>query len=266
MSYILAKDISRWQGPWQDTGEPIVFIKMSGGDDGLYMDGQATANYESAVQAGKAVGGYHFIGWRVGAEQEASYFLRSMSPLAENDVYALDVEAIPTGVDPVSYTRDMATYIHDHINVWPLVYMSLSTLNSYDWSSVLNNCGLWLADWAVSPDATIPTHYMYVMQQYSDGPNYDHDAWFGTIEQFKAYGYHAPQPTPEPLPEPQPTPVLPPDPVPTPQPIPPVPAPTPVVVPNPIPEPVVVVNPKQSLLRRFVAFTNKLIDKLIGDY
>jgi hypothetical protein len=33
-----AKDISRWQGTWQDTGEPIVMIKMSGGDAGLQED------------------------------------------------------------------------------------------------------------------------------------------------------------------------------------------------------------------------------------
>ena len=48
---IPAKDISKWQGNWQDTGEPIVLIKMSGGDQGLYMDSQAAHNYDSAVAA-----------------------------------------------------------------------------------------------------------------------------------------------------------------------------------------------------------------------
>lgn len=214
MSYTLAKDISQWQGNWQDTGEPIVLMKCGGGDNGLYFDSKCTEDYSGAIAAGRAVGLYWFIGWAAGAEQEAEFMLRAVSPLAENDVYALDIEkgqdAIPNNA--VQYVTDMVNYIHDRTGVWPLLYMSLSTLNSFDWSSLLKNCGLWLADWAVSPDANIPTSYTYVMQQYSDGPNYDHDAWFGTVEQFKAYGYHVPAPQPTPAPvepsvqEPAPTP------------------------------------------------------------
>jgi hypothetical protein len=237
MAWTKAKDISRYQGAWQDTGEPIVLIKMSGGDDGLYMDSAATSDYESAVAAGKAVGGYHFGGGVQSAEAEAAFFLKAMSPLAENDVYALDVEAhLATRSDVVAWVADFCTYVHSHINVWPLVYMNLSTLQAHDWSPVLTNCGLWLADWAVSPDANIPTHYTYVMQQYSDGPNYDHDAWFGTVEQFKAYGYHAPTPAPAPAPVPQPAPAPQPEPIPAPTPEP-APAPEPVPQPDPIPTP-----------------------------
>lgn len=193
-----AKDISQWQGNWHDTGEPIVVCKMSGGDAGLYMDSKATENYEGAVASGRAVGGYHFIGWVMGAAQEASFFLRAMAPLAENDVYALDIEngqvAVPANAP--AYVMEMVNYIHDRIGVWPLVYMNLSTLNAHDWSAVLANCGLWLADWAVSPNDNIPTTHAYVMQQYADGPVYDRDEWFGTVEQFKKYGYHAATPAP----------------------------------------------------------------------
>lgn len=227
MAWTKAKDISRYQGAWQDTGEPIVLIKMSGGggDDGLYMDSQAASNYQAAVAAGKAVGGYHFGGGAMSAEAEAAYFIKAMSPLAENDVYALDVEAaLASRPDVVGWVSDFVNYVHDHINVWPLVYMNLATLQAHDWTPVLNDCGLWLADWAVSPDANIPTIHTYVMQQYSDGPNYDHDAWFGTVDQFKAYGYHTPKPqdaTPgslPPQPEPTPAPVSEPTPEPAPAP------------------------------------------------
>jgi len=214
MSWTKAKDISRYQGNWQDTGEPIVMIKMSGGDDGLYMDSQAAGNYSGAIAAGRAVGGYHFAGG-TNPEAEAAYFLKAMSPLAENDVYALDWEI--QHPDPVGWCKDFMLYIYDQIKVWPLIYMNLNTLNSYDWSPVLTNCGLWLADWAVSPDANIPTTKIYVMQQYSDGPNYDHDAWFGSVDQFKKYGYHAPTPpapNPEPVPAPSPqNPIAPAEPV-----------------------------------------------------
>lgn len=201
MAWTKARDISRYQGNWQDTGEPIVLIKMSGGDDGLYMDSQATSNYKAAIKAGKAVGGYHFGGGVQTAEVEAAFFLKAMSPLAQDDVYALDVEAhLASRADVVTWVQDFVNYVHNHIGVWPLVYMNLSTLNAHNWSAVLKNCGLWLADWAVSPDATVPIHYVYVMQQYNDGPSYDHDAFFGSVAQFKAYGYHEPKPVPTPTP------------------------------------------------------------------
>lgn len=217
-----AKDISQWQGNWQDTGEEIVLIKCGGGDKGLYYDPKCTENYNGAVADNRAVGLYWFIGWSAGPEAEAAFMLRAVSPLAENDVYALDIEngANPIPANAVQYVAGMVDFIHDHTGVWPLLYMNLATLNAFDWSPVLANCGLWLADWAVSPDANIPTHYTYVMQQYSDGPNYDHDAFFGSVDQFKAYGYHAPQPAPEPTPpvaQPQPEPpAVQPEPVPAP--------------------------------------------------
>lgn len=198
MSWTPAKDISQWQGNWQDTGEPIVFMKCGGGDAGLYYDAKCTENYNGATKAGRAVGLYWFTGWQLGAEQEAAFFLKAVSPLAENDVYAIDIEKaqVPVPANAVQYVTDMANYIHENTGAWPLLYMNLSTLNQFDWSAILKNCGLWLADWAVSPDANIPTHYTYVMQQYNDGPNYDHDAFFGSVEQFKAYGYHAVKPAP----------------------------------------------------------------------
>ena len=202
---IPAKDISRWQGNWQDTGEPIVMIKMGGGDAGLYMDSMASQDYNGAVKAGRAVGGYWFAGWG-DPIAEASYFLRCMAPLAENDVYALDAEAIPAGVNPVAWSQSFINHIYDAIGVWCLIYMNFATLKAYNWDSVLTNSGLWLADWAVSPNDTIPTNHTYVMQQYSDGPSYDHDEWFGTIDQFKAYGWRAAKPAPVSAPSPTPAP------------------------------------------------------------
>lgn len=209
MAWTPAKDISQYQGAWQDTGEPIVVMKAGGGDNGLYFDADCTANYNGATGAGKAVGLYWFIGWLAGATQEAAFFLKGVQPYAVGDVYALDIErgtvAVPNNA--VAYVTDMVNYIHDNTGVWPLLYMNLSTLNQFDWSSLLANCGLWLADWAVSPDANIPTSATYVMQQYNDGPNYDHDAWFDTVAVFKEYGFKTPVANPVPAPAPTPVPV-----------------------------------------------------------
>jgi Glycosyl hydrolases family 25 len=273
---IPAKDISRWQGTYSETGEPIVMLKIGGGDDGLYYDSQATNNYNQAKAHGHHVGGYWFIGWVGGAAQEASFFVKGMQPFAENDVFALDIESgsVPVPANAPDYVSQMVDYIHAQSGVYPLLYMNLSTLNAHNWDSLLQKCGLWLADWAVSPDATIPTQHTYVMQQYSDAPGYDHDEWFGTLAEFDAYGYHAPaapsaptpQPAPAPLPSPtpDPTPVPTPDPTPTPDPAPqpdPTPAPTPDPTPSPAPAPKPTPEPTPPAK---VSFLQSVIDAIVG--
>jgi len=156
--------------------------------------------------------------------------------------------------------------VHNAIGVWPLIYMNLNTLNSFDWTTVLNNCGLWIADWNNDPSGTVNTTHTYVMQQYSDGPNYDHDSWFGTVDEFKAYGYHAqpaqtqpaPQaPAPVPVPEPAPTPpvVTPP----TPQPVPPTPSPAQGGTPAPEPMPAPVAS---NWLTKLLQWINSLLAKI----
>lgn len=200
----LAKDISRWQGTYTNTSEPIVFVKISGGDQGLYVDPQAANNYNQVTAHGHAFGGYHFAG---GGDPtaEANFFLDAMKPWKPGEVPALDWEI--QHADPVGWCLTFVNRVHAVAGAWPLVYMNLSTLMAHDWTPVLKNCGLWLADWTGSPNANINTgKYTYVMQQYNDGPGYDRDIFFGTVEQFKKYGWPAPAPTPAPTPAPAPAP------------------------------------------------------------
>lgn len=256
-----AKDISQWQGAWQDTGEPIVMIKMSGGDAGLYYDNKATQNYYGAKNSGKVVGGYHFAG---GGDPvaEAHFFIRAMSPLAEDDVLALDWEV--SHPNPVEWCRQFIQVIKDETGVIPLIYMNTSTENAYDWSPVIaQNVGLWLADYRYTPDQNCPIRHWptYVMHQYTSTP-YDRDAWFGTIDQFKKYGYHAvneaapqPEPAPAPSPEPQPVPEPTPPPQPAPDPVPvPEPTPSPAPEPNPTPAPSPTPTPVPSRFSLIVLF------------
>lgn len=242
MSYILGKDISQWNN-YVPGSEDFVMIKMGGGDAGIYMDSKAALNYGNAVNDGKVVGGYWFAG---GGDPvaEADYFIRCMSPLAENDVYALDWEI--TNANPVAWVEAFVNEVHAKIGVWCLVYLNISTTNAYDWSPVLNNCGLWLAAPSFTFDQNAPVNHVYVMQQGAIVGGIDSDAFFGTREQLQAYGWHAtptpaptppvptPAPTPTPEPSPSPVPVPTPEPVPTPSPVPtPLPTPTPIPVPKP---------------------------------
>lgn len=199
---ILFKDISQWQGDYNmgANPDPAIAIKMGGGDAGLYMDSKANANYGHAVAAGKIPIGYWFAG---GTDPiaEADYFLRCMAPLAENDVYALDWEV--GNPDPVGWCAAFVNHIHDKIGVWPLVYMNMSTANAHDWSPVFNNCGYWCAAPSFSFDATLPVKYPQVAQQGPIVGGVDTDAFFGTIDQLKLYGWHStPTPAPDPIPSP----------------------------------------------------------------
>lgn len=234
MSYILFKDISQWQGNYDmaSNPDPAIAIKMSGGDAGLYYDSHAALNYAHATAAGKVVIGYHFAGG-LDPTAEADFFIKAMSPLAENDVLALDWEI--QNPDPVGWCTTFVTHVHDVTGVWPLVYMNMSTANAHDWSPVFNNCGYWCAAPSYSFDDVLPVKYPQVAQQGPIVNGVDTDAAFVTIEELKEYGYHAthtsqPAPTPVPVPEP----AAPPAPEPVPDPIP---SPAPPVVQPPVTTP-----------------------------
>ena len=237
MSYTLARDLNEYH-PYIGQGEPIMLLKMSGGDglsQPLYYDAKASANYAACQRDGKAIGLYHFAGGK-DPIVEADFFIKACSPLAENDVLALDIERGQAWnlitPDGVAWALTFVTHVHDTTGVWPLVYMNTSTLQSRDWSTVLTNCALWIADYRYSPDQDVPTGRPYLIHQYADTPD-DMDAVFCDIETFKKYGWHSSIPVPVPTPaviEPVPAP-------PTPE-VPPVviPAPTPVTTPVIVPQ------------------------------
>lgn len=274
MAQTPAIDISQWQGDIDFGGvpQPIVIMKMSGGDDGLYLDKKANQNYYRAKAAGKAVGLYHFAGAGDPAA-EADFFLRACSPLDPDDVLVLDWEVQHS--DPVGWCRAFINYIHDRTGVWCMIYLNISTTNRYDWSSVMANSGLYIAAPSFGWDDPIPVPYPVIMQQggYIQDPgisgNIDSDMFFGTIDQFKAYGFHdaAPQPAPTPTPEPTPAPT--PDPTPDPSPTPsPEPEPSPDPSPEPTPEPVPVPptpDPQPTgFFKQFLDWLANLIKSIFG--
>lgn len=247
MAHIEVIDVSQYQGniSWGAVDRPIAIIKMSGGDAGLYTDSKANANYYGAKAAGKLIGGYHFAGGG-NAINEADFFVAAMSPLEENDVLVLDWEI--EHPDPVGWCNAFVDRIHERTGIWPLFYTNGARLIAHDFSSVRAKCGTWVAWYGRDPEGNLPIPGNYVMHQYTSAGGVpgiagrvDLDAWFGTLEQFKKYGWHAPvttPPVPVPQPVPPPTPVPdPPAPTPTPPAPVPVPTPPPVVTPPAPPEP-----------------------------
>ena len=239
-------DISRWQGDYNmNDGNEIIVIKMSGGDDGLYLDSKANRNYYAAKNAGKAVGMYHFAG-ATDPVGEAHFFIRAVSPLEQNDVLILDWEVHHP--NPVEWCRVFIQTVKDETGVIPMIYMNTSTENNYDWSPVIQqNVGLWVADYRFQPADNVPIRHWptYIAHQYTSSP-LDTSEWFGSKEQFQKYGYQVPQPETPPTPSPAPEPAPQPEPVPQPDPTPPAPEPTPAPetpITNPVPPVTVTVTP-----------------------
>lgn len=214
---LYGKDISVYNN-YSPGDEDFVIIKMSGGDAGLYYDSKATVHYNTAKGAGKVVGGYHFAG---GGDPvaEADYFVGAMSPISDGDLFALDWEIQHN--DPVGWCLAFVNHVHDRAGVWPFIYLNISTTNSYDWSPVLKNCGLWLAAPSIAYDANALISHTYVLQQGPIVGGIDQDVAFMSRDQLLKYGWHAAQPAPAPAPQPAP------QPTPTPQPQPPAPTPPP---------------------------------------
>ena len=251
MADIRFHDISYAQGEYNMDGDssPIVFMKMSGAYTGSktpYYDVQAARNYNNAVRLGKVAGLYHFAG---GGDPtaEADFFIGACSPLAENDVLILDYElgaADNPPANPVAWCQTFVDRVHERTGVWPLFYTYRAFLTSHDFSGVLRNCGLWVADYTVPPEGTVPCGHPYIIHQYQGSP-LDTNACFIDLDTLRKYGYHANQPTPAPAPAPAPSPVPPPapnppkpDPQPTPEPTQPIPNPSPQPNPEPTPTPV----------------------------
>lgn len=258
---ILFKDISYAQGVYNMDGnpDPAVMMKMSGfytGSKQPYYDAQAARNYNNAVAAGKVPMMYHFAG---GADPvvEADWFVKACSPLAPGDIMALDWEIEHDNAE--GWIRAFVEHVHAITGAWPWIYMDMDRANRYNMPDVWANCGFWCASPSFGFDATLPVKIPQIAQQGPIVGGVDTDAFFGTIEQLKKYGYQGgPQPAPSPVPVPEPTPLPLPEPEPTPEPTPePVPEPQPEPTPEPTPEPPT--GPNASFLALLAAITSAIL-------
>lgn len=259
MAFTEAIDVSNYQRniDFGAVPQPIVIMKASEGTS--FLDPYLFQNYDRAKhQHGKAVGMYHYA--RGGDPiAEANWFISCCQPLEQFDVFALDWEI--QHPDPVGWCAAFVNHVHDLTGVWPLIYMNGSTLNAHNWDGIRANCGTWVAWYDRDPNEDLPVSGIYVMHQYTSqggvpgiAGNVDMDAWYGTVDQFKAYGWNATPPAPQPAPAPTPEPA--PIPVPTPIPVP-VPEPTPTPTP---PSDIDVEN--NGLLKQILAILQALRDKI----
>ena len=270
----VGNDVSQFQGQidWNTykNNSNFVIIRSTFGNG--YYDSWFAHNRDEARRVNLPRGFYHYCYPEYNsAVDEAEWFSKALYDLQEGELLFLDFEENYNG-DVVAWCKEFLDNVSNNFNgIKPLIYLDQSRAGLYDWTPLVNaGYGLWIADYTYDPNvynAEIGKFPFAAFQQWENNETVpgingyvDADEFFGTVEQFKAYGYKTPQPIPTPVPQPVPTP----EPIPTvtgstnPTPLPTITTSTtqPVVTVTTPPSPIIVVPPKVSWLR-------ELIDKIL---
>lgn len=141
-------DVSSYQDGIDLQAVPCDFAIIKATEGTNYVNPSCNAQWDSA--GGKLKGLYHFASG-TDAIAEADFFVGSIANYVGHAILVLDWEAyaIACGTD---WAWTWLSRVHDRTGVWPLIYMSNSVVNEYDWSTVAQNCGLWNAGYYAGYD------------------------------------------------------------------------------------------------------------------
>ncbi|WP_200849495.1 GH25 family lysozyme [Enterococcus sp. CSURQ0835] len=181
----------------------FVLIKATGGMG--YVNPACDEQFQSAVNAGKLVGIYHYaheIGFQGTAEQEARFFLDNIRGYIGKAVLVLDWES--DNKNDVAWAKRWLDIVASEAGVKPLFYTYTGVLNSFNFSSIANaDYGLWIAAYGAdnaingylqpSPPA-VPYWSNIAMFQYSSntylsgwGARLDANVFYGDADTWNAY-------------------------------------------------------------------------------
>ena len=139
-------DISSWQ---RDINLSVVkadFVIVKATEGIGYVDKSCDMLFQKALSLGKKLGFYHFARPTTNNDpiREADFFYESCKGYFGKAIPILDWEA--ENKQNVAYAKAWLDRVYQRSGVKPVIYMSESVVNSYDWSSVANaDYGLWVA-------------------------------------------------------------------------------------------------------------------------
>lgn len=214
-------DISHWQNGFSDfSGVDFAIFKATEGIN--YVDNCCDKFYQQAKKQGKKLGVYHFARPDLNsAEAEANFFVGNVKGYIKEAILVLDWEPGGGQISNVAWAKAWLDKVYSLTGVKPIIYMSQSPENSYDWSSVANaDYGLWVAKYGANngQQGTQPTikHWkFYALWQYTSkgrisgyNGDLDLDVFSGDTSAWDKYagGSGSVTPTPAPTPTPTPTP------------------------------------------------------------
>lgn len=138
-------DISAYQAQLDLRKVKSDFVIVKATEGLTYKDSCFDRFIKTALKLGKCVGFYHFARpERNDAIKEAHAFYAKIKPYIGKGIPFLDWES--SGKSNVAWAKKWLDEIHRMTGVKPLIYMSESVANRYDWSAVVKaGYGLWVA-------------------------------------------------------------------------------------------------------------------------
>ena len=120
-----------------------VIIKATEGK--TYINTHCDSEFQEAYKLGKKLGVYHFArNTNNTAEEEANFFIGQTKGYVGKAIPVLDWEDSDTS--DVAWALKWLQIVEKAYGCKPMIYMSESVVNRYDWSKVANgNYGLWCA-------------------------------------------------------------------------------------------------------------------------
>jgi len=199
-------DISNWQRDLDLSAISFDFLIIKATEGIGYINPSCDAFFQKALAMKKPIGFYHFARPINDAVTEADFFVENTRNYFTHAIPVLDWEAENRW--DVAWAKRWLDEVTRLTGVRPMIYMSESVVNSYDWSSVVNaNYGLWVAKYLdYVPDANydmsnagkvpeVSCWPFYCMWQWTsvgrltgyDG-NLDCDVFYGDVETWNKYG------------------------------------------------------------------------------
>ena len=137
-------DISKWQSGIDLSAVNADFVIVKATEGIGYVDKSCDGFFQKALSLGKKLGFYHFARPTNDPVREADFFYENCKGYFGKAIPILDWEA--ENKQNVAYAKAWLDRVYQRSGVKPVIYMSESVVNSYDWSSVANaDYGLWVA-------------------------------------------------------------------------------------------------------------------------
>ena len=139
-------DISSWQRDINLSAIKADFVIVKATEGIGYVDKSCDMLFQKALSLGKKLGFYHFARPTANNDpiREADFFYENCKGYFGKAIPILDWEA--ENKQNVAYAKAWLDRVYQRSGVKPVIYMSESVVNSYDWSSVSNaDYGLWVA-------------------------------------------------------------------------------------------------------------------------
>lgn len=195
-------DISSWQGNIDLSKLSIDFVIVKASEGTNYINPYCDTKIQQAKNLGLKWGFYHYAKGGKPSE-EAKYFIHNCTGYFNHGIPILDFEGYVLNYGS-EWAKSFLDYVYENTGVRPLIYMSQSVTQQFDWRSVAEHYGLWVAkypnvtnpnlDYEADFGASIsPWEFMAMWQYASDGRiegyagNLDLNHFYGNGEQWDRY-------------------------------------------------------------------------------